>query len=1300
MATMAFSAAGSSLGASIGGSVLGMSAATLGQAAGGVVGALVDQKLMGRGSQSVDTGRIDSIRLQGANEGHAIPQLFGRMRIAGQVIWASRFTEHVDESGGGGKGGRRVRNHDYTVSFAVALCEGKIQRIGRLWADGNEVSLGDFTYRLHRGGPGQLPDPLIETIEGEAPAFRGVAYIVFEDVSLAPFGNRIPQFNVEVWREPAPAVSSEEQRRKPLSEMLRAVALSPGSGEFSLETKKVRRIIGPGATAFENVNTISERPDLPVSLDQLESEAPECKAVSLIVSWFGDDLRCGKCDIRPSVENDDKETDPVRWEVSGVGRGGARIVSQDDRGRPIFGGTPSDGSVIRAIREMRRRGMKVMFYPFILMDVPPGNAKTDPWTGSEGQPAFPWRGRITLNRAPGVAGSPDKTAAAGAQVSTFFGNAARAHFSPEDDTVGYSGPSEWSFRRFILHYAHLCAIAGGVDSFCIGSEMRGLTQIRDGASSYPAVAALRRLASDARAILGPDAKIGYAADWSEYFGHHPQDGSGDVFFHLDPLWADDDIDFVGIDNYLPLSDWRYEDGHADEAEGSVYSLSYLDKNIEGGEGYDWYYANANARNRQIRTPILDTAHGEHWIFRPKDIRNWWSERHYNRPGGVRASAATAWTPMSKPIWFTEIGCPAVDLGANQPNVFVDPKSSENALPYFSRGVRDDYMQRRYLQAVLSHWNKAENNPVSPVYDKRMIWMDRAFVWTWDARPWPDFPDRLDVWSDGPNHRLGHWLSGRLGAASLADVVEEICLRSGLKKADVSELHGVVQGYMLDEVGSARAALQSLMTAFAFDAIESGDSLRFRHRDRPVDMALSDDDLVGSANGGRELSFTRTPEGELPAAIRFGYLDSERDYEVGALEARAVGSRSTREETSKSSVLMDSASAQDVADRQLREIETGRDSAAAALGKRMLALEPGDIVSFPETPGAPRFRIDRIDDTEMRALTLTRVEPSAYLRRGGVARKARPKPTAPAAPVVPMFLDLPSIGGEETGPHIAAFAEPWASTAAVYAANAGDSFQETARIVRPAAMGVLTRDLASSAPHLWSRGADLEVRLFGGALSAKPELAVLNGANLAAIGSPSGEWELLQFQEAELIADKTWRLSRLLRGQAGTEVFIGDVTPAGAAFVLLDDALAEVAVPASLRGVERYWRVGPSRKPYTHDSYVEFAATDEGKRLRPYAPAHLRAVRDPATQDIRVSWIRRARLGGDAWVEVDPPLNEERERYRVRIGDVREIETGVTSWNWSASAQAADGVSGFVEIGVSQLSDRFGYGPESKVTIHV
>ena len=314
------------------------------------------------------------------------------------------------------------------------------------------------------------------------------------------------------------------------------------------------------------------------------------------------------------------------------------------------------------------------------------NALVDPYTGAASQPAYPWRGRITVAPAPQQPGSPDKTAAAATQLDAFVGTAQVSDFAIVGDSVVYSGPAERSYRRFILHYAHLAAAAGGVDALLIGSEMRGLTQVRDSASHYPFVDALADLAAEVKAVLGPAAKVTYAADWSEYFGHQPADGSGDAHFHLDPLWSSPDIDAVGIDVYWPLADWRDGFSHADRAAGalSTYDLAYLRPNIAGGEGYDWYYASDTDRDGQVRTPITDGAYAKPWMFRFKDIKSWWLEEHFDRLGGVQSPTPTGWVPQSKPIWFTELGCPAVDKGANQPNVFVDPKSSESDLPHYSK----------------------------------------------------------------------------------------------------------------------------------------------------------------------------------------------------------------------------------------------------------------------------------------------------------------------------------------------------------------------------------------------------------------------------------------------------------------------------------------------------------------------------------------------------------------------------------------------------------------------------------------
>ena len=153
-----------------------------------------------------------------------------------------------------------------------------------------------------------------------------------------------------------------------------------------------------------------------------------------------------------------------------------------------------------------------------------------------------------------------------------------------------------------------------MDGFLIGSEMVGLTTLRDAAGTYPAVDALCDLAGAARSLLGSGVRLSYAADWTEYHSHQPGDGA--KIFHLDPLWSDAAIDAVAIDWYVPLSDWT---GGGDEADAAIatgpHDPAYLAAGVAGGEGYDWYYASDADRENRIRTPIADGAHGERDVVR-------------------------------------------------------------------------------------------------------------------------------------------------------------------------------------------------------------------------------------------------------------------------------------------------------------------------------------------------------------------------------------------------------------------------------------------------------------------------------------------------------------------------------------------------------------------------------------------------------------------------------------------------------------------------------------------------------------
>jgi len=109
------------------------------------------------------------LRVTRASEGAAIPRIFGRLRVGGNIIWATDFREEYTETrqGNGGKGGGIVVEvYSYFASIAVAIATGRIGGVGRIWADGSAFDVPGAVWRLHRGTETQMPDPFIQATMG------------------------------------------------------------------------------------------------------------------------------------------------------------------------------------------------------------------------------------------------------------------------------------------------------------------------------------------------------------------------------------------------------------------------------------------------------------------------------------------------------------------------------------------------------------------------------------------------------------------------------------------------------------------------------------------------------------------------------------------------------------------------------------------------------------------------------------------------------------------------------------------------------------------------------------------------------------------------------------------------------------------------------------------------------------------------------------------------------------------------------------------------------------------------------
>lgn len=1222
MASIVLGAVGTALGASTG---LPFASTVISQLGSGLGRGLDSALFPSSGKSRHHEGpRLADLAVQTSTYGKTIPIVYGSMRIGGNIIWSRPISETAvttSSSSGGGKGGggkatQSATSYYYSITLAIGICEGPLDEVTRIWADARQLDLSCYTLRMYRGDEEQLPDSLIQSFEGadNTPAYRGMAYVVFEDFPLADFGNRIPNFTFEIRKK----AQYPDYNGEALEEMITGITLIPGGGEFVYDTQVAYKIPGAsiggswvqqGNRQRLNMHNAAGKANALLALDQLAATCPNLEWVSVVVSWFGTSMDAGSCNVLPGVEYAGGAiTTPHAWQVGGFDRATAHAIMMVD-GAPQYGGTPDDGSILRLLAELKARGYKIMFYPILFMDV----------SGK------PWRGNLT-----GSAGA----------ASDFFTKA-----------NGYNA--------FIMHYAAL--VGSMADAFIIGSELKGLTAISDTPGSYPAVGQLVSLAASVKATVGSGCKVTYAADWSEY--HHADGG----WYNLDPLWASPDIDMIGIDAYFPLSD----------APQAGYDIDALIEGWTSGEGYDWYYTDADrSQTASLSAPFA-------W----KNLQWFWENTHTNPD-----SSATSWVPQSKPIWFTEYGYPSVDGAANQPNVFYDPGSSASAFPHFSKGRVDFMAQRAALTATQAKWKS------SPM-------VEQTFIWTWDARPYPYWPDLAGVWSDGAAWKTGHWVQGKLGISSLAAIVQDLCLRAGLTAADsdVSAITRQVEGFVIASQQTIRDAVETLQLGYFFDVVESAGVLTFVPRGGEPVCTIAEDDLVPFEND--RFTITRAQEIELPRRINVVYLSRLANYHSQTQYAQRETTASRENLTVNIPVVMSDQVARNIADSLLFSMWMGRTGYQFTLPLKYSRLEPADVIAVTVAGVTHRMRITSTMHSAPCLLQLQAVAEDAstfdfYMAPG--AGGPLLQSNAVIADTQAVFLDMPALPGDDPGKGVlrigvAGLAGNWTGCALYRSDDGGGSYQRVLDINNASIMGNVTGVLADGPAHVFDRANRLTVILLGeGELQSITEGALFNGGNAAMVGS-----EMIQFTSAALIEPGKYELSGLLRGRLGTEWATGSHS-AGEAFVLLDAGLGRLAMAGNLLGLPRSYKPVSFGAALSQTQAQDF--TYGGVALKPYSPAHVSGRRD-GSGNLTIGWIRRTRLGGNWLDHADVPLNESSERYEVDIlsgGGVVRTLTGLdeNTASYSADQQLADfgAVQPAIEVAVYQLSDVVGRGIPAYATL--
>ncbi|BDG75485.1 MULTISPECIES: glycoside hydrolase/phage tail family protein [Wolbachia] len=650
---------------------------------------------------------------------------------------------------------------------------------------------------------------------------------------------------------------------------------------------------------------------------------------------------------------------------------------------------------------------------------------------------------------------------------------------------------ENQYSKFIEHYTSI-AKQTKVEGFIIGSEFAQLTRVKDAKGNYPAVAELVKVAKQVKFQLGKEVNVTYAADWSEY---HSYDG----WYNMDELWSSEFIDVVGIDAYFPLTD------------GPEPPFGYSAKDVTGGwssgVGYDYFYDYSKSDPEKIKYNDSEYA----W----KNIEKWWSEVHVN-PGGSK----TKWQPKMKKIWFTEYGFPSMNGCTNEPNVFVDKGSIESKYPRYSNGEVSFLSQKTAIEGTLKKWQSSEM-------------VEKMFLWAWDARPFPYFPNLCDMWADCHNWQTGHWIQGKISQLNVSDVLSDLLQKVGLKgdQFDTSDVKGLLSGYVINDQQPVRSIIKMLRRCYFFDVVEQNSKLKFIQKGRGVTTGIPVDETVFNHNP----KLIQLSQLDLNNRINIVYFNRNFGYpiDVKYAELPKQGNAATVEIP----LIMEEGEAQNIAEVLLYSSWQERNVYNFKLPIKYAWLLPSDVIAISD--GEKRHTM-RIIKTKFESMSIQVMgvgyDPSIYKLSFPSTRSLMLKEYPPShiSKSIVEMIDLPHIKGNIASFTLISEEEGWKG-ATLFISYDDKNYKPIASANIQSTYGYVIEST--------DEGITVVLR-FG-------KLDVMNPTVLALVGK-----EVIKFQDAKLIDKNKYKLSNLIRGQEGTKKY---EHTAGEKFILLDDSIISFEV---------------------------------------------------------------------------------------------------------------------------------------------
>lgn len=536
---------------------------------------------------------------------------------------------------------------------------------------------------------------------------------------------------------------------------------------------------------------------------------------------------------------------------------------------------------------------------------------------------------------------------------------------------------------------------------------------------------------------------------------------------------------------------------------------------------------------------------------------------------------------------------------------------------------------------------------------------------------------------------------------LQGVVEELCSRAGMPAGtyDATALSTItkpVRSLLLAQLGATRAALQPLQLAYHFDCTLT-DKLYFRPRATSAVATIPLDDLAAGVDkpSGEPFALTQGSDLELPAQVAIRYRNVDNDYQTGVEVSDRLLSGQVAQQSIEVAIGMTPSEAKALADVMVTDNLAALTSGTVSLSMAYAHLQPADVVLIDgqtmrlgrkqDARGVITFEARRHDASTILSIGAT---DDGYLSAGTVS--------APSATTL-QVLDIPLLRDADNGPghYVAANGgETWPGASVQRSVNNVD-FTQSATVLERAVFGTCTSTLASYSGVGVDERNSLTVDVGTGELASSTRAAMMldDQINVLLVGS-----EIIRFVTATLTATapNRYTLTRLIRGQRGTEWAMPGHIAAERCVLLRPQGLRYVTTPQTDIGATRY--IKGVTNGLTAASVAGTPYTNTGASQKPIAPVDVRAIVD-SNGFISLSWRRRSRLSYSLLASTGVPSGEASIAFEVDVVDVatssvvRTIPTSSQGVVYSTQNQRADGIASgdSLRFDVYQMSGTVGRG---------